>query len=150
MFNLNELVVETALLLDRELTRGNISVQFALDDALPSILADRVQMQQVLVNIFTNAIQSLRATRGRARHIAIRSAPLDGQDVLVDVSDNGIGIAAERMDQIFDVFFTTKAKGTGMGLSLCRTIVEKHGGRLWASQGEECGATFHLQLPSAP
>jgi signal transduction histidine kinase len=149
MFNLNELVVETALLLDRELTRGNISLQFALDDALPSIVADRVQMQQVLVNIFTNAIQSLTATRGRSRQIAIRSAPLDGQDVLLDVSDNGIGIAAERMDHIFDVFFTTKAKGSGMGLSLCRTIVEKHGGHLWASQREEHGATFHLQLPAA-
>jgi signal transduction histidine kinase len=148
-FSLNELVHETAALLERELTRGNISLQLALDDALPPIVADRVQMQQVLVNLFTNAIQSLRVTRGRARRIAIRSVRLDGQDVLLDLSDNGIGIAVERMEHIFDVFFTTKAKGTGMGLSLCRTIVEKHGGQLWASQREEHGATFHLQLPAA-
>lgn len=148
-FNLNELVSETTSLLDRELTRGNISLQLALDDTLPQIVADRVQIQQVLVNIFTNAIQSLKATRGRTRQIAVRSSPLDGQDVLLDVSDNGIGIAAERMDHIFDVFFTTKTRGTGMGLSLCRTIVEKHGGHLWASQREGHGATFHLQLPAA-
>jgi signal transduction histidine kinase len=146
-FSLNDLVTETAALMDRELIRENISLQLTLDQALPTIVADRLQMQQVLINLFTNAIQSLQATQGRARHIAIRSLPQEGQDVLLDLSDNGIGIAAERMDQIFDVFFTTKAKGNGMGLSLCRTIVEKHGGRLWASQGEEHGATFHLQLP---
>jgi signal transduction histidine kinase len=149
MFSLNDLVRETAPLLDRELARWNISLQFGLDDGLPPIVADRVQMQQVLDNIFTNAIQSLRATRGRPRQIAIRSASVDGQEVLLDVSDNGMGIAADGMEQIFDVFFTTKAKGTGMGLSLCRSIVEKHGGRLWASQGEAHGAIFHLQFPVA-
>jgi signal transduction histidine kinase len=146
-FNLNELVGETASLLDRELVRGKISLRLALDETLPPIMADRVQMQQVLVNLFTNAIQALRATRGRARHIEIHSAPMDDHDVLLDVSDNGIGISAEKMEHIFDAFFTTKATGTGMGLSLCRTIVEKHGGRLWASQGEQNGAIFHLQLP---
>jgi signal transduction histidine kinase len=147
MFSLNDLVSETVPLLDRELARGNISLALALDEALPPIVADRVQMQQVLVNLLMNAIHSLRATRGRSRSIAIHSAPLDSQDVLLAVSDNGVGIAAEKMEHIFDAFFTTKAKGTGMGLSLCRTIVEKHGGRLWASQGEEHGATFHLELP---
>jgi signal transduction histidine kinase len=148
-FSLNDLVLDTALLLDRELARGNISLQLELDEMLPPIVADRMQMQQVLVNLFTNSIQSLMATRGRPRCIAIQSGPLDGPDVQLDVSDNGVGIAADRMEHIFDVFFTTKAKGTGMGLSLCRTIVEKHGGRLWASQGEKYGATFHLQLPAA-
>jgi signal transduction histidine kinase len=148
-FNLNELVGETALLLDRELASGKISLEFALDGALPSVTADRVQLQEVLVNLLTNAIQSLRAIRGRPRRIAIRSVALDGPDVLLDVSDNGIGIAAEQMDHIFDFFFTTKEAGTGMGLSLCRMIVEQHGGHLWASKGEEqgFGATFHLQLP---
>jgi signal transduction histidine kinase len=145
-FSLNDLVCETAPLLDEDMVRGNISLQLALDEALPPITADRIQIQQVLVNLITNAIQSLRATRRRPRRIAIRSAPVDGHDVLLNVSDNGIGIATGDIEQIFDAFFTTKANGTGMGLSLCRTIVEKHGGRLWATPGEGHGATFHLQL----
>ena len=148
-FSLNDLVRETASLLDRELAGEKVSLQLALDEALPPILADRVQMQRVLVNLFTNAIESLAATRGRPRRIAIRSVPLDGQDVLLEVSDTGIGIAPEEMARIFDAFFTTKATGTGLGLSLCRTIVEEHGGRLWASPGEKHGATFHLQLRAA-
>ena len=146
-FSLNDLVRETASLLDRELAGAKVSLELALDETLPPILADRVQIQRVLVNLFTNAIESLGATRGRPRRIAIRSMPMDGQDVLLEVSDTGTGIAPEEMEHIFDPFFTTKATGTGLGLSLCRTIVEEHGGRLWASRGEEHGATFHLQLP---
>ena len=148
-FSLNELVRETASLMDMELSAKKASLELALDDAIPPILADRVQMQRVLVNLFSNAIESLGATRKRPRHIAIRSAMLDGKGVLLEVSDTGIGIAPEEMEHIFDAFFTTKATGTGLGLSLCRTIVEEHGGRLWASPGEECGVTFHLQLPNS-
>ena len=145
-FSLNELVRETAALMDRELAGGKVSVQLALDETLPPVRADRVQMQRVLVNLMTNAIESLGAIRRRGRRIAIRSAALDGA-VLLEVSDNGTGITPEEMPHIFDAFFTTKATGTGLGLSLCRTIVEEHGGRLWASQ-EPNGATFHLQLPA--
>jgi signal transduction histidine kinase len=148
-FSLNELVRETPSLMDMELSAKKASLELALDDAIPPILADRVQMQRVLVNLFSNAIESLGATRKRPRHIAIRSAMLDGKGVLLEVSDTGIGIAPEELEHIFDAFFTTKATGTGLGLSLCRTIVEEHGGRLWASPGEECGVTFHLQLPNS-
>ena len=148
-FNLNDLVRETAALLDRELAGAKVSLQLALDEGLPPILADRVQMERVLVNLVTNAIESLSATRGRARRLVIRSVLLDGQDVLLEISDTGIGIAPGEMAHIFDAFFTTKVTGTGMGLSLCRTIVEEHGGRLWASTGGKHGATFHLQLRAA-
>ena len=149
LFSLNDLVLETAALLGREMVGEKVTLQLVLDETLPPILADRVQMQRVFVNLFTNAIESLAATRGRPRRLAIRSAPLNGQDVLLEVSDTGIGIAREEMAHIFDAFFTTKVTGTGMGLSLCRIIVEEHGGRLWASPGEEYGATFHLQLRAA-
>ena len=146
-FGLNELVRETASLLERELDGAKISLQLNLDEALPPILADRVQIQRVLVNLFTNAIESLTTTR-RSRRIEIRSASLNGQGVLLDVSDSGGGIAPEEMPRIFEAFFTTKPTGTGLGLSLCRAIVEEHGGTLWASPGEEHGATFHLRLPA--
>jgi signal transduction histidine kinase len=147
VFSLNQLVRETTSLLEQELVSAKVSLQLALDESLPPIFADRVQLQQVLVNLLTNAIQSLRATRGRRRCIAIHSTPMDSEDILLDLSDNGIGISADKMEHIFDAFFTTKANGTGMGLSLCRTIVEKHGGSLWASPGTEHGAVLHLQLP---
>jgi signal transduction histidine kinase len=146
-FSLNDLVRETAAFLDRELAGERVALELTLDEELPPVLADRVQIQRVLVNLFTNAIDSLGATRGRVRRIAVRSAPLNREEVLLEVSDTGIGIAPEEKAHIFDAFFTTKATGTGLGLSLCRTIVEEHGGRLWASPGELHGATFHMQLP---
>jgi C4-dicarboxylate-specific signal transduction histidine kinase len=101
-------------------------------------------MAQVPVNLLTRAIQSLMVTPGRARSMTIPSP--DGQDVLRKVSDNPIAITAERLEHIFEVVFTTKPKGTGMGLSLCRTLVEKRGDRPWASQRAPNGATFHRQM----
>ena len=140
-------MLDTASLLDRELAASKVSLQLSLDQALPPILADRVQMQRVLVNLFINAIESLRAISDRPRRVAISSALMDGKDVLLKISDSGGGIASEDMEHIFDAFFTTKTNGTGLGLPLCRSIVEDHGGRLWASQGEPHGANFHLRLP---
>lgn len=149
-FHLNDLVRETAALMDRELGARKVSLELVLDDALPPILADRVQIQRVLINLLTNAIESLAATPGRGRRIAIRSILLDEQHVLLDVSDSGVGIPPEKMAEIFEPFVTTKASGTGLGLSLSRSIVEEHGGRLWASAGEHQGATFHMQLKRHP
>jgi signal transduction histidine kinase len=146
-FSLNDLVIETASLLDRELAASKISLQLSLDQALPSIFADRVQIQRVLINLVTNAIESMRASANLPRRIAISSALMDGKDVLLQVSDTGTGIASEDMEHIFDAFFTTKTTGTGLGLPLCRSIVEDCGGRLWASQAEPHGANFHLRLP---
>jgi signal transduction histidine kinase len=146
-FSLNELVRETAALLDRELAGGKVALIFNLDKALPPVVADRVQIQRVLVNLFCNAIDAVGATRGSPPHIAIRTARQNDEDVLLEIEDSGIGIEPEEMTRVFEPFFTTKRIGTGLGLSLCRTIVEEHGGRLWASPGELHGATFHLQLP---
>jgi signal transduction histidine kinase len=127
-----------------------ISLQLALDETLPPVLADRFQVQQVLINLLSNAIESLGVIENRPRLLAVRSARLAGEGVLLEVTDNGIGIASEDMAHIFDPYFTTKATGAGLGLSLCRIVVEAHGGRLWASRGEEYGATFHLELPGNP
>ncbi len=148
-FSLNDLVRETVGLLDRELAGARVSLRLDLDEALPPIFADRVQIAQVLVNLISNAIESLAATQGRARRILIRSAPRDGHDVLLEVRDNGVGIAPPELETIFDPFFTTTGTGQGLGLSLCCTIVEAHGGRLWASHEEVLGVTFHMRLPQS-
>jgi signal transduction histidine kinase len=146
-FDVNELVRETVSLLGTELAAAKVSLQFALDEALPPVRANRTQLQQVLINLITNAIQSLGSVRAGPRRIVIRSAPLDSDKVLLEVSDTGIGISPEDLPHLFEAFRTTKANGTGIGLSLCRTIVEEHGGRIWASPGEKSGAIFHVQLP---
>ena len=147
-FDLNDLARETATLLQNELVSKKITVEFALDAALPHILADRVLLQRVHLNLLTNAIQAIEASKRRPRRIAIRSMRLYERDVMLEISDSGIGISAKDLPYIFNAFVTTKTTGTGLGLSLCRAIVEEHGGKLWASQGEKAqGATFHLQLP---
>jgi len=149
-FNPNDLVRETVLLLDKEFVVQRISLRLALDEAVPTILANRVQLQRVLINLLTNAIESVSATR-RTRSIEVRSVPSNSRGVLLEVNDSGVGIGSDEIGQIFDPFFTTKPAGTGLGLSLSRTIIEEHGGRLWASAGHDQGATFHIQLPpSAP
>jgi signal transduction histidine kinase len=146
-FNLNDLVRHTVSLLDRELASAKVKLELELDETLPPILANRVQMQRLLLNLLANAIESLDETRGRPRCITVRTLHRDDHDLLLEVSDTGIGIPSDEMEHVFDPFFTTKATGTGLGLSLCRTIAEEHGGRLWASPGEVYGVTFHLRLP---
>ena len=145
-FSLNEVVRTTTSLMARDLASQKVSLELSLDEVLPPILADRVQIERVLVNLLTNAIESVAATQGRPRRVKIRTA-LDAEGVLLEVCDNGIGIAPEKMPQIFDAFFTTKSTGTGLGLALCRAIVGGLGGKLWASAGNEPGATFHVRLP---
>ena len=144
-FSLNHLVRDTVLLLDRELASARVSLELDLEETMAPILANRVQLQRVLLNLITNAIKSLDAMHGRPRRITIRAVSSD-EGVLLEVSNSGTGIAPDVLDHIFDPFFTTKETGTGLGLSLCRTIADEHGWQLWATTGEEYGMTFHLRL----
>ena len=147
-FDVNELVTETAALLKEEFVTKKIGLEFLPDEGLPSITADRVLLQRVLLNLFTNAAESIEASKHKSRQIRVSSKPLNSDNLLVEISDSGAGISADDLPHIFDAFVTTKPTGTGLGLSLCRTIIEEHGGKLWASQSDNRqGATFHLQLP---
>ena len=145
--NLNELVREMIALLRDKACQHSISISPDLDGALPVVTADRVQLQQVLMNLMLNGIEAMKDTTGE---LTIRSNKTEDGHILLSVSDTGIGLHSEDVERIFDAFFTTKAQGTGMGLSICRRIVESHGGRLWASANAGPGATFHFTLPAAP
>jgi signal transduction histidine kinase len=107
-----------------------------------------VQLQQVLLNLMMNSIDAMKGMDG-TRELAIKSQRAENEDVAVSVTDNGVGLPPQQGDQIFNAFFTTKPHGTGMGLRISRTIIESHGGRLWATANSGRGATFHFTLPSA-
>jgi signal transduction histidine kinase len=112
------------------------------------ILGDRVQLQQVIINLVMNGIEAMQSVTDRPRELVIRSRQDETQQVLVSVTDCGVGISAENADRLFTAFFTTKSSGMGMGLSICRTIMEAHGGRLWATANTPPGATFQFTLPA--
>ena len=148
-FSLNELVHGTVDLLQPELAAAKVSLELELEEDLPGVSANEVQIQQVLINLMTNAIESVAATRGRRRRITIRTMRAEDGKVGLAVTDTGLGIAPDNLWRVFETFEAGKPSGTGIGLSLCRTIVEEHGGRIWASAGEKHGATFHVQLPQS-
>ncbi|HEY6816072.1 MAG TPA: ATP-binding protein [Croceibacterium sp.] len=143
----NDLVRQTGQLLHRELQAAKVSLELELDPTIPLVQADRVQVQLVLVNLLMNAIDALAESKARTRRVTVRSSPLEGHAVLLEISDTGRGIATEDIDRIFEAFVTTKVTGTGLGLAISRVLTEEQGGRLWASHGENGGASFHLQLP---
>jgi signal transduction histidine kinase len=118
-----------------------------LAPVLPVILGDRVQLQQVIINLVMNGIEAMQPVRDRPRELVIRSLQDETRQVLVNVTDCGVGISAGNADRLFNAFFTTKSGGMGMGLSICRSIVEAHGGRLWATANVPHGATFQFTLP---
>jgi signal transduction histidine kinase len=112
------------------------------------VLADRVQLQQVFVNLIVNAIDAMRSVRERPRQLRIGANVVESDGVLVTVADTGSGIDADVRDRVFDPFFTTKASGMGLGLPICRSIIEAHGGRIWSSPGRPHGTVFRMMLPA--
>jgi PAS domain S-box-containing protein len=145
LVDINEIVREMTVLLHDEANRYSIPIRGELSPGLPKLMADRVQLQQVVMNLMLNGIEAMRDTGGELRITSKRTE--DGQ-LMISVSDSGIGLPHEKPDRIFQAFFTTKAQGTGMGLSISRAIVESHSGRLWASANTGRGATFHFSLPT--
>jgi PAS domain S-box-containing protein len=145
--DINDVVREVIALVQRELASHQISLQMELAPALPMTLGDRVQLQQVIINLVMNGIEAMQPVTDRPREVVIRSRLDETQQVLVSVTDCGVGISAQNADRIFNAFFTTKSSGMGMGLSICRSIIEAHGGRLWATANTPYGATFQFTLP---
>ncbi len=143
----NELILEAVALIQNEASRNRIAIETDLAADLPAAMVDRVQFQQVIVNLMQNGMEAMSAVTGRPRRLIIRSASHASGGVLIAVRDAGIGIKSADERRIFDAFFTTKAQGMGMGLSISRSIVEAHGGRLWASANDDHGATLQFTLP---
>jgi PAS domain S-box-containing protein len=145
LVDLNQIVREMIVLLLDQANRYSIPIRTDLNPRLPKVMADRVQVQQVLMNLMLNGIEAMKDTSGE---LTVTSKRSENGQLMISVSDSGIGLPQEQPDRIFQAFFTTKSQGTGMGLSISRTIVESHGGCLWASANTGRGATFHFSLPT--
>ena len=145
--HINDVVNEVISLVQHELFSHRVALRLELGPALPPVLADRIQLQQVILNLVINGIEAMQPVKDRPRELLIRTQQDETNQVLVTVSDCGVGVAAENADRLFDAFFTTKSGGMGMGLSICRSIVNAHGGRLSASANAGPGATFQFTLP---
>ena len=147
--DVNKTITEVLALTRQELQQHRVSVQADLRPDLPRIVADRVQLQQVVLNLVMNGIDAMRAVADRARILTIRSQLDDQRNIVVNVADSGVGLDAADRERIFETFFTTKAAGMGMGLAISKSIIEAHHGRLWAAPGSPIGAMFAFALPSA-
>jgi C4-dicarboxylate-specific signal transduction histidine kinase len=145
---MNEIIQETVSLLHDEATRRGISIYTQLDPVLPQGLGDVTHLQQVIMNLMMNAMDATDGIRDRSHDVHILTRCFGANEVLVTVQDSGIGLDPENMEMVFQPYFTTKDRGLGMGLSISRTIVEAHGGRLWATPGANFGAIFQFTLPT--
>jgi signal transduction histidine kinase len=147
LLDVNEVVEEMIGLLRGEASRYSISIHSELAEDLPRIMADRVQLQQVLMNLMLNGIEAMKDI-GTVGELTIKSQQGDDRQLVISVGDTGVGLQPDQVEQVFRAFFTTKPQGTGMGLSISRSIIESHGGRLWASTNAgRGGATFQFALP---
>jgi C4-dicarboxylate-specific signal transduction histidine kinase len=148
LLDLNREILEVLALTEQELRSHDIVLETKLESTLPQVRGDRVQLQQVLLNLIVNAIEAMSAVNNRPRQLTIVSAQ-DTGGAVVEVRDSGTGLDRAHAERVFDAFYTTKAEGLGIGLSISRSIVEAHGGRLWAAPNQPHGAVFGFSLPAA-
>jgi C4-dicarboxylate-specific signal transduction histidine kinase len=147
--DINDAIREVLVLTCSELHRHDVSLETALSGGLEPVIGDRVQLQQVILNLVMNGIEAMSAAMRQPRVLRVRSQIDRPGDLLIAVEDSGPGLAPETMDRLFEPFFTTKRSGMGMGLSICRSIVDAHGGRLWVSPQSPRGAVFQFTVPTA-
>ena len=147
--NIGDVIVEVLPLLRGELEKRRTKLDTHLQSDLPLVLGDRIELQQVLINLLMNGIESMTSIMDRPRVLTVQSRVVESGEVEVAVRDCGVGISVNQMRSLFDPFFTTKPGGMGMGLPISRSIIEAHGGKLWASSNANCGATFQFTLPAA-
>jgi two-component system, LuxR family, sensor kinase FixL len=143
----NEIIDDVVLVVKREMLRHHVAARIELADTLPPVLGDRIQLQQVVLNLIMNALDAMASVTARPRELIVRAQPHGDDHIIVAVQDCGIGFDANNANRLFAAFFTTKPGGMGMGLAICRSIIEAHGGRLWASPNAGPGATFQFILP---
>jgi len=146
--NINEIIMEVITLARGEIERNHVSLQTQLSSDVPLILGDRIQLQQVILNLIINAVEAMGGTNDGPRELLIGSRKSESKGVTVSVEDSGPGLNPESLGHLFTAFYTTKPKGMGMGLAISRSIIEAHGGRLWATANDERGATFQFTLPT--
>jgi len=145
--NINSVIQDIFPLMRSYEIMRNISLEFELDDNIPSVAGDRVQLQQVMLNLVLNSSEALKNTDRYSRRIVIQTSQEDHRDVTVAVKDNGAGVDEQSLDRLFEPFYTTKQEGMGMGLPISRSIIEAHGGKLWVENNPDHGATFYFTIP---
>jgi signal transduction histidine kinase len=148
-FDVNEAINEVIVLARSAITKNGVSVQILLKEGLALVEGDRVQLQQVVLNLILNAVEAMGSVEAGPRELSISTEQSHANGVLVAVRDTGSGIDPRHLERVFAAFYTTKPNGVGMGLSICRSIVSAHGGRLWATANEPRGAVFQFSLPNA-
>jgi C4-dicarboxylate-specific signal transduction histidine kinase len=145
---INQVVEQTAALAAGQASKNNVAIEFQLSPDVPNVLGDSIQLQQVVLNLIVNGIEAMNSVADRPRKLVIRTQPQSGGQIRVSVQDSGVGVTADVMGRLFEPFFTTRAKGMGMGLPISRSIIEAHGGKLWAESNGSGGAIFSFTLPS--
>ena len=148
LINLNEVIIEVFALAQNEARRHRVYLRRDLSREQPLVRGDRVQLQQVILNLIMNGIEAIDKSKNGPRELSVSSSNHQPDSVLVTVRDSGEGLDATNIDRVFDAFFTTKPDGMGMGLAISRTIIESHGGRLWATANTPRGAVFQFTLPT--